>query len=41
MDGIDLSVRVQILRLSRREEHESFVACEEAIDIIVEIVMLL
>ena len=40
MDGVNLSMRVQILRLSWREEHESFVAYEEAIDIIVEIVML-
>ena len=40
MNRIDLPVRIQIRRLIRREEHESFVACKEAVDIIVEIMML-
>ena len=41
MDRGDLSVRIQILRLGRGEEHESFVAREEAIDVIVKVVMLI
>ena len=41
MDRGNLSMGIQIRRLGRREEHESFVACEEAIDVIVEIVMLM
>lgn len=40
MNGIDLSVRIQVRCLSRREEHESLVTREEAVDVIVEIVML-
>ena len=40
MNGINLAVRIQVRRLSRREEHESFIAGEEAVDIVVEIVML-
>lgn len=40
MNRVNFAVRIQIRCLSWREEHESFVAREEAVNIIVEIVML-
>ena len=40
MNGFDLAVRMEVWRLSRRKKNKSFVAREEAAEIVVGIVML-
>ena len=40
MNGVDPAMQIQVRRLSRRKNNKSFVAREEAVEIVVEIVML-